>query len=59
MTAKEIVEELKPLGKVTYKKTLLNHGIQEPFFSGRAAALLGLIYKSHPAIIHHSAESAE
>jgi len=32
MTAKEIVAQLKPLGKDTYKKTLLNHGIKEPCF---------------------------
>ena len=31
MTAAEIVELLKPLGIDTYKKTMLNHGIQEPF----------------------------
>ena len=30
MTAAEIVTELKPLGKESYKKILLNHGIQEP-----------------------------
>src|SRR5207244_978082 len=30
MTAKEIVEELKPLGRDSYKKVLLNHGIPEP-----------------------------
>ncbi len=30
MTAVEIVEELRPLGKDSYKKVLLNHGIQEP-----------------------------
>jgi 3-methyladenine DNA glycosylase AlkD len=32
MTAAEIVAELKPLGKESYKKVLLNHGIQEPVF---------------------------
>ena len=32
MTAEDIVEQLKPLGKDTYKKVLLNHGIKEPFF---------------------------
>ena len=32
MTAKEIVAELKPLGRDSYKKVLLNHGVQEPFF---------------------------
>ena len=32
MTAKEILEQLKPLGKDTYKKVLLNHGVKEPVF---------------------------
>lgn len=32
MTAVEIVNELKPLGKESYKKVLLNHGIKEPIF---------------------------
>lgn len=32
MTAKEIVAQLKPLGKDSYRKTLLNHGIKEPIF---------------------------
>jgi 3-methyladenine DNA glycosylase AlkD len=30
MTAAEIVAELKPLGKDSYKRILLNHGIREP-----------------------------
>src|SRR5712691_748321 len=32
MIAQLIVEELKTLGKETYKKVLLNHGVQEPVF---------------------------
>ena len=32
MTAAEIIAELKPLGKESYKKVLLNHGIKEPVF---------------------------
>lgn len=32
MTAKDIIEELKPLGKDSYKKVMLNHGIKEPLF---------------------------
>lgn len=32
MTAEEIVKDLKPLGKDSYKKVLLNHGIKEPMF---------------------------
>ena len=30
MTAADIVAQLKPLGKESYKKVLLKHGIQEP-----------------------------
>ncbi len=30
MTADEIIEQLKPLGRESYKKVLLNHGVQEP-----------------------------
>ena len=32
MTAAEVVKQLRPLGKDTYKKVLLNHGVPEPFF---------------------------
>jgi 3-methyladenine DNA glycosylase AlkD len=32
MTAKEIVQQLKPLGAEAYKKILRNHGVQEPLF---------------------------
>ena len=32
MTAKAILEEIKPLGRESYKKVLLNHGAQEPCF---------------------------
>jgi 3-methyladenine DNA glycosylase AlkD len=32
MTAKEIVEQLKPLGIDSYKKNLQKHGVQEPLF---------------------------
>jgi 3-methyladenine DNA glycosylase AlkD len=33
MTAKEILEELKPLGRESYKRVLMNnHGVKEPFF---------------------------
>ena len=33
MTAKEILEELKPLGKESYKRVLVNnHGVKEPCF---------------------------
>lgn len=32
MTAKAILEEIKPLGRDSYKKVLLNHGVPEPCF---------------------------
>ena len=32
MITQELVEQLKPLGKDSYKKILLNHGVQEPIF---------------------------
>ena len=32
MSAKEILEQLKPLGRDSYKKTMLNHGVKEPIF---------------------------
>jgi 3-methyladenine DNA glycosylase AlkD len=38
-TAAEIIAELKPLGKESYKKVLLNHGIQEPVFGVSIAQL--------------------
>src|SRR3954464_8731051 len=42
MTAEEIVEQLKPLGIDTYKKTMLNHGIQEPFIGVKIEDLKAL-----------------
>lgn len=35
MTAKEILAELKPLGRDSYKKVLFNHGVKEPCFGVR------------------------
>src|SRR5437773_4648991 len=32
MTSEQIVQELKSLGQDSYKKVLLNHGIQEPCY---------------------------
>ena len=32
MTADEIVKQLKPLGKDSYRKVLLDHGVKEPVF---------------------------
>ena len=30
MTAKTILREIKPLGNLSYKKVLVNHGVAEP-----------------------------
>lgn len=35
MTAKEILAELKPLGRDSYKKVMFNHGVKEPCFGVR------------------------
>lgn len=32
MTAKKILAELEALGTASYKKTMMNHGVREPFF---------------------------
>lgn len=32
MTAAEIIDEIRPLGRESYKKVLLNHGVPEPCF---------------------------
>src|SRR5580658_155311 len=40
MTAKEILEELKPLGRESYKRVLSNnHGVKEPCFGVAASEL--------------------
>jgi len=39
MTAEEIVGELKALGKDSYKKILLNHGVEEPVFGVKVEEL--------------------
>jgi 3-methyladenine DNA glycosylase AlkD len=39
VTAEEIVQELKPLGRDSYKKVLLNHGIKEPVFGVKVEEL--------------------
>jgi 3-methyladenine DNA glycosylase AlkD len=39
MTAEEVVEQLRPLGTDSYKKVLLNHGIQEPCFGVKVEEL--------------------
>lgn len=37
MTAKEILAELKPLGRDSYRKVLFNHGVKEPCFGVKIA----------------------
>ncbi len=37
MTAKEILEEMKPLGNDGYKKVIFNHGVKEPCFGVKIA----------------------
>jgi 3-methyladenine DNA glycosylase AlkD len=32
MTAKAVLDELRPLGRESYKKVMRNHGVPEPFF---------------------------
>jgi 3-methyladenine DNA glycosylase AlkD len=39
ITAAKIISELRPLGKASYKKTLLNHGIPEPMLGVSIAEL--------------------
>src|SRR3954469_23106038 len=39
MTVDEIIAELKPLAKESYKRVLLNHGIQEPVLGVSIAEL--------------------
>ncbi len=39
MTAKAILEEIKPLGRESYKKVLLNHGVKEPCFGVKIGEL--------------------
>jgi 3-methyladenine DNA glycosylase AlkD len=54
MTAPQIVEELRSLGKDSYKKVLLNHGIREPVFGVKIEELKKIqkrIKKDHPLAI--------
>jgi 3-methyladenine DNA glycosylase AlkD len=39
MTANTILEEIKPLGSLSYKKVLFNHGVAEPCFGVRVEEL--------------------
>jgi 3-methyladenine DNA glycosylase AlkD len=38
-TAKDILEELRPLGSAGYKKVLFNHGVKEPVFGVKISEL--------------------
>jgi 3-methyladenine DNA glycosylase AlkD len=43
MTAKEILEEIKPLGSDGYKRVMFNHGVKEPFFGVKISDLQKLV----------------
>ena len=39
MSAKTILAEIKPLGNLSYKKVLFNHGVSEPCFGVKVEEL--------------------
>lgn len=43
MTAKEILEELKPLGSDGYKRVIFNHGVKEPCFGVKISDLQKIV----------------
>jgi 3-methyladenine DNA glycosylase AlkD len=43
MTAKEILEEIKPLGSDNYKRVIFNHGIKEPCFGVKISDLQKIV----------------
>jgi 3-methyladenine DNA glycosylase AlkD len=43
MTAKDILDEIKPLGSERYKRVLFNHGVQEPCFGVKIGDLQELV----------------
>ncbi len=43
MTAKEILEELKPLGSEGYKRVIFNHGVKEPCFGVKISELQKIV----------------
>jgi hypothetical protein len=43
MTAKKILEELKPLGSDGYKKVIFNHGVKEPCFGVKIGDLQKIV----------------
>src|SRR5947207_2316619 len=50
MTAKEILEEIKPLGRESYRKVLFNHGIPEPCFGVKIEELKKIQFLEHSQI---------
>lgn len=43
MTAKETLEEIRPLGSESYKRVMLKHGVQEPFFGVKISELQKIV----------------
>jgi len=43
MNAKEILEELKPLGSESYKRVIFNHGVAEPCFGVKVSDLQKIV----------------
>lgn len=43
MTAKEILEEIKPLGSESYKRVIFNHGVKEPCFGVKIGDLQKIV----------------
>ena len=43
MTAKEILQEIKPLGSDSYKRVMLKHGVKEPFFGVKISDLQKIV----------------
>ena len=43
VTAKEILEEIRPLGRNSYKRVMLNHGVKEPFFGVKISELQKIV----------------
>ena len=43
MTAKEILQEIKPLGSDSYKRVIFNHGVKEPCFGVKISDLQKIV----------------
>jgi hypothetical protein len=54
MTAKDILEEIKPLGSDSYKKILFNHGVKEPCFGVKIGDLKKIQKRIKRTIASHS-----